>query len=250
MFSKYHIKGRWPTSERFVFASCDNTYFDQFAERFEKSFKQHFDLPVHLHLINPQTEQMMLCSQWGVTYTYNHIDDGLYKERVDAVKKSKPDISDEVANREVYWGFCQAIRFWMLGQYQTEKQNIVVADIDCVAVQKPTNLQWQDLFAKTQFSKHYDRVMATFCMFTGDNLQQTKEFADWIENYDKETGIRNGVDQLAMAKIFTKPNRLPNGWISHEDTKDEQSIKRKIKANIVFHSKGTRGKSIDLSKYL
>jgi len=250
MFSKYHIKGSWPKAEKFVFASCDNTYFDQFADRFQKSFKKHFDLPVHLHLINPQTEQMMLCSKWGVTYTFNHIDNGQYQQRVDAVKNHQLIKSDEVAKRSVYWGFCQAIRFWMLGQYQTDRQNVVVADIDCVAVRKPSDLQWQQLFAKTQFSKYYDRIMATFCVFTGANLQQTKQFSDWIADYDKQTGIRNGVDQFAMYKVFTEPNRLPNGWISHEDTKNVKSIKRKINANIVFHSKGTTAKSIDLSKYL
>jgi len=172
----------------------------------------------------------------------------MQKRRNAVIKTQK--LTDEVAQKSVLWGFCQAVRFWLLGQYQTAQQDIVMCDIDCVAVQTPTVDQTNQLFSCTQFSVHKGRTMATFCAFSGRQLAQTQQLSRWIEQYDLDTGIRNGVDQLALKKCITNLVTLPAGWISHEDTPTDKSVLRKINHNIVFHSKGTRGKSVDLSCYL
>ena len=53
MFNHTEIQGQWPTADRFVLASCDSVYFDQFADRFVKRFRKRLGMPIHLHLINP-----------------------------------------------------------------------------------------------------------------------------------------------------------------------------------------------------
>jgi len=249
MFNIKDIHGTWPTHPRFIMASSDSTYFDQFADRFCPSFTKQFGLPVHLHLIDPTETQIALCESWRVSWTCNYLDPYVMQKRIRAVEKEQQATSD-IAKQSVLWGFCQAVRFWLLGSLQTDQQSVVVADIDCAAVQKPTPAQIDQLFSSTQFSIYKGRTMATFCAFAGQQLLQTQQLAQWIEQYDHKTGIRNAVDQLALKKCISNPTALPAGWISHEDTPTDKSVLRKVNRNIIFHSKGTRGKSINLSAYL
>jgi len=127
---------------------------------------------------------------------------------------------------------------------------VIVSDIDSAAVQTPSAVQTAELLARTQFSVYNNRIMATFCVFSGKQLALAKAISQWIEQYDQTFTIHNGVDQTALKKCISHPNILPAGWISHIDTKNKKAIKIKINNNIVFHSKGTRGKTIDLSAYL
>ena len=249
MFNIKDIHGTWPTHPRFIMASSDSTYFDQFADRFCPSFTKQCGLPVHLHLINPTKTQIALCESWRVSWTCNYLDPFQMQKRIRAVQKTQK-LTNEVSHRSVLWGFCQAVRFWLLGKYQSAHQDVVLADIDCVAVQTPSTEQLDQLFSCTQFSIHNNRTMATFCAFAGKQLAQTQQLAHWIEQYDHDHGIRNAVDQLALKECIINPSVLPTGWISHEDTPTAESVLHKVKHNIVFHSKGTRGKSIDLSAYL
>jgi hypothetical protein len=126
----------------------------------------------------------------------------------------------------------------------------VVADIDAVTVQSPTPEQLATLFSCTQFSIYKNRTMATFCVFAGSELHTARELSDWIGQYDLKHSIHNAVDQLALKKCVPNPQPLPSEWISHDDTPTNKSVLRKVNRNIIFHSKGTRGKSISLDQYL
>ena len=249
MFNTADIHGRWPTHPRLVLASCDTRYFDQFADRFRFSFQKRLGLPVHLHLINPTETQITLCEQWTVSYTAEYLSPHAVDRRVQWCMENRGK-DREKAHDDVMAGYSQAVRFWLLGKYQQSSQSVIVSDIDAVAVQSPTEDQLSALCDRTQFSIYKGRTMATFCYFAGKEPQQTQAVSKWIQNYDQTYSIHNGVDQRALKHCIPDPNSLPAGWISHEDTPTDQSVLQKINRNIVFHSKGTRGKSINLSAYL
>ena len=249
MFNKTDIHGTWPTHPRLVLASCDSCYFDLFADRFRFSFQKRLGLPVHLHLINPTKTQITLCEQWLVSYTAEYLSPTKFDSRVQWCIKNRKK-SQEQAQDDVMAGYSQAVRFWLLGRYQLAQQSVIVADIDAVAVQSPTPEQLSALFNCTQFSIYKNRTMATFCVFVGSELHTVREISDWIAQYDLKHSIHNAVDQSALKKCVPSPQALPSEWISHDDTPTDKSVLRKVNRNIIFHSKGTRGKSIDLSQYL
>ena len=249
MFNTTDIHGTWSTHPRLVLASCDNRYFDQFADRFCRSFRKRLGLPVHLHLINPTKTQITLCNQWTVSHTVEYISLPELDRRVQWCIRNRKK-SQEQAQADVIAGYSQAIRFWLLGKYQQPYQSVVVADIDAVAVQSPTEEQLATLFSGTQFSIYKNRTMATFCVFTGSEIKTVQDISDWIAQYDLKHSIHNAVDQSALKKCVLNPLALPSVWISHDDTPTDKSVLSKINRNIIFHSKGTRGKSIDLSAYL
>jgi hypothetical protein len=249
MFNTKDIHGTWPTHSQMVLASCDARYFDLFADRFSSSFQKRLGLPVHLHLINPTETQITLCEQWTVSYTAEYLSPYAVDRRVQWCIRNR-NKNQELAHDDVMAGYSQAIRFWLLGKYQQPDQSVIVSDIDAVAVQSPTHEQLSALCSHTQFSIYKDRTMATFCVFAGSTLIQTQELSQWIDTYDQQKSIHNAVDQLALKKCIPYPMALPAGWISHDDTPTDKSVLRKINGNIIFHSKGTRGKSIDLSVYL
>jgi len=249
MFNQQNIHGAWPTHSRVILASCDARYFDHFADRFRASFQKRMDLPVHLHLINPTETQITLCEQWHVTHTVEYISPSELDRRVQWCMRNR-NKSQALAQDDVIAGYSQAVRFWLLGRYQLPHQSVVVADIDAVAVQSPTPEQLSALFNCTQFSIYKNRTMATFCVFVGNEIKTAQDISLWIEQYDLKHSIHNAVDQSALKKCVLNPLALPSGWISHDDTPTDKSVLRKVNRNIIFHSKGTRGKSIDLSQYL
>jgi hypothetical protein len=249
MFNQQNIHGAWPTHPRVILASCDARYFDHFADRFRASFQKRMDLPVHLHLINPTETQITLCEQWHVTHTVEYISPSELDRRVQWCMRNR-NKSQALAQDDVIAGYSQAVRFWLLGRYQLPHQSVVVADIDAVAVQSPTPEQLSALFNCTQFSIYKNRTMATFCVFVGNEIKTAQDISLWIEQYDLKHSIHNAVDQSALKKCVLNPLALPSGWISHDDTPTDKSVLRKVNRNIIFHSKGTRGKSIDLSQYL
>jgi hypothetical protein len=65
-----HVIGDWPTHERFILTSCDDKYFDQYFPRFYKTYKEHWHLPIHVHIIDPSDISMQRLDKLDVSYTH------------------------------------------------------------------------------------------------------------------------------------------------------------------------------------
>lgn len=57
-----------------VYTACDTEYFDQFAKIFCISVQQVANLPVHLHLFNPRSDQIEWCQQHDIGITWETVD--------------------------------------------------------------------------------------------------------------------------------------------------------------------------------
>ena len=64
------IQGAWPTHERMILVSCDETYFNRYFPRFYKTFTKHWQLPIHAHLIDPSKESLARLTKLGVSHTW------------------------------------------------------------------------------------------------------------------------------------------------------------------------------------
>ncbi len=219
------VIGNWPTHSRFILTSCDDKYFEQYFPRFYKTFKKHWKLPIHVHIIDPSHRSMQRIKSLDLSYTYCTTD------------------KDVLKHPYSYVTYYQAQRFILLGYKLLDNQSVIVADVDSYALREPSEKQKHTLESDMAFTEYNNRLMATFCNFHYSRKYHAKKAAVRMKNLIQNTD-RIGVDQLVIKEIFGKfyYNSLPHRiWIRHHDnrTNSDQVLHNQC---LIYHEKGTRGK--------
>lgn len=220
------VIGDWPKHQRFILTSCDTKYFDQYFPRFYKTYSEHWSLPIHVHIIDPTQNARYRLDRLPVTYTHCVTDKAILKFPYS------------------YETYCQAQRFILLGHKMLENQSVIVADVDSYALRTPNEEQKQYLGAGMAFTQYNNRLMATFCNFHYSQNKNAKQAAERMEKLIKTTDTI-GVDQLVIKQIFKQHpyNNLPHRqWIRHDDVKTAEDLDKHNQC-LIYHEKGTRGKS-------
>ena len=219
------IIGDWPTEKRFILTSCDDVYFRQYFPRFFKTYTEHWALPIHVHIIDGSLDSFRKLDKLKLSYTSCQTDKQVLKWPYS------------------YETYCQAQRFIILGHHMLEGQSVIVADVDCYALRKPSKKQQDILESDMAFTEYNKRLMATFCNFHHRRMQHAKKAAvrmkALIQNSDTI-----GVDQSVIKEVFSKfhyNNLIHRQWIRHHDVKTEDDLKLHNKC-LIYNEKGTRGK--------
>ena len=73
------LQGSLPASGFYLYAACDEYYFDQYAESFVTSARMNSGHPVHLHVFNPRPDQVnRFQSLDGVSMSFEHVNENLF----------------------------------------------------------------------------------------------------------------------------------------------------------------------------
>ena len=226
------VIGNWPKHDKFILTSCDDKYFQEYFPRFYKTYTEHWQLPIHVHIIDPWTGTKERLDKLDVSYTYCSTDPMVLKWPYS------------------YVTYCQAQRFILLGHNLLEGQSVIVADVDSYALRRPNQEQKQFAQSDMAFTKYCDlfkkkepKLMATFSNFHHSQKASAKEAAIKMQQLIEDTDTI-GVDQSVIKEIFeTLPyNNLKHGeWIRHYDVKTNKDL-REHNQCLIYHEKGTRGK--------
>ena len=219
------VIGEWPNIDRFILTSCDEKYFQQYFPRFYKTYKEHWQLPIHVHIVDPSDNSIQRLAGIDVSYTYCTTDKSVLKWPYS------------------YETYCQAQRFILLGHNLLEHQSVIVADVDSYALKTPTQSQKETLRSDMAFSTYNDRLMATFCNFHHGRRTQARRSAVKMQQLIEQTD-RIGVDQAVIKEIFKDlPYNDLNDkvWIRHKNVKTKQDL-QEHNNRLIYHEKGTRGK--------
>ena len=130
-----------------------------------------------------------------------------------------------------------------MGSNMTEKQSVIVADVDAYAQHTPSEQQAQMLFSNSAFTKYRNRLMATFCHFHPKQIKQVRQLSSMIVDQLNKCFVL-GMDQKALAELFmdNRINLKLMEWIRHQDVKMLSDIE-KHKMPLIYHEKGLRGKN-------
>ena len=142
-----NVIGDWPKNKKFILTSCDAQYFDQYFPRFYKTYSEHWNLPIHVHIINPTQISRYRLDRLNLSYSYSNTD---------------PEVLKWPYSHETY---CQAQRFILLGYKMLEHQSVLVADVDSYSLRQPNDEQRELVSSGMSFTKYNCRLMATFCNF-------------------------------------------------------------------------------------
>ncbi len=220
------VIGEWPIHDEFILTSCDEKYLDKYFPRFYMTFTKKWQLPVHVHVIDPSDQTLQKLERLGISHTYCKTDSSILKWQYS------------------YETYCQAQRFILLGHKVRSNQHVIVADVDSYALKQPSESQHQHLVKDMAFTTYNGRLMATFCHFhpsrRKESLEAAKQMASDIQHTDMI-----GVDQKVIKQFFKELpyTELRNGeWIRHYDVKTEDDLKQHNQC-LIYHEKGTRGKN-------
>ena len=239
------VQGSWPTHERFILVSCDEKYLNKYFPRFYKTFTQHWRLPIHAHLIDPSKKSLARLEQLGVSHTWCHTEDYDWQNAIAVFRKESntmPQHSDEAVKQWLYECYCQCQRFVVLGANMTDKQSVIVADVDAYAQKTPSKKQKQLLFSCSAFTEFHGRLMATFCHFHPDQLSQIRQLSSMIVDQLTNFFVL-GMDQKGLKELFMTASidLKHEEWIRHLDIKKKKDLKLHAKS-LIYHEKGRRGK--------
>lgn len=219
------VIGEWPNRDRFILTSCDDKYFQQYFPRFYKTYKEHWQLPIHVHIIDPSKGSLAKLESLDLSYTSCTTDPAVLKWPAS------------------YVTYCQAQRFILLGHNLTQNQSVLVADVDSYSLRAPNETQRKLASSDMAFTVYNKRLMATFCNFHYKRRTQAKQAAIKMQQLIENTDTV-GVDQLVIKELF---EHLPRNdlahkvWIRHRNVKTKQDLKEHNNC-LVYHEKGTRGK--------
>ena len=219
------VIGDWPTHQRFILTSCDDKYFNRYFPRFYKTYRQHWQLPIHVHVIDPSDKSLQRLTDLNVTYSHCKTDTKVLKWQYS------------------YETYCQAQRFILLGHNLLTNQSVIVADVDSYALKDPSNSQKHILESDMAFTEYNGRLMATFCNFHYGRKTLAKKSAVKMQELIEQTDTI-GVDQLVIKEIFKSLpyNKLKHEeWIRHFDNRTDVDAKKHNQC-LIYHEKGTRGK--------
>lgn len=241
------IIGIWPSHKQLLLCSCDDVYLNKYFPRFYQTFTKHWQLPIHVHVIDPikkslaKLEALKLKNdRFSYTYCETRNYDWLQQVQKFKQRNAVNGHTDAVIKQWLYESYCQCQRFVVMGEHIQNDQSVIVADVDAYAQHKPTEQQRAYLLENTGFTHYKDRLMATFCHFHSKDITKTKQLAKNILNNTFEIGL----DQTAIKKIFQNADTvdLKNGeWIRHWDIKTAADQRAHAKC-LIYHAKGLRGK--------
>ena len=153
------VIGDWPLYDKFILTSCDESYLNRYFPRFYKSFTQKWQLPIHVHVVDPSAQSLQRLEKLQVSHTYCKTNNNILKWPYS------------------YVTYCQAQRFILLGHNLLQGQSVTVADVDSYALHKPNETQKQTLESDMAFTEFNGRLMATFCNLHYRRRTNAKEAA-------------------------------------------------------------------------
>jgi hypothetical protein len=244
------IKGDWLKQDRLVLCSCDEKYFNTYFDRFYNSFKNKWQLPIHIHIIDPSQQSLKWLNDKNISHTWCNTDSYDWVTTINKFKIEVPthnNVDNETVKQWLYEGYTQCQRFVVLGNNMTASQSVIVSDVDAYAQHKPTKKDKKFLFSNTAFSYYKHRTMATFCHFHPKDLKKVKEVAKRIVDTIDKDYFKLGLDQKILKEVYPMEReyqtytKLDKGWIRHFDVKSDNDKLHHSKC-LIYHRKGRRGK--------
>lgn len=210
----------------FVYAACDETYFDEFAGPFINSASKNTTHKIHLHLFNPRKDQIQYCKDKDVSISYESVpleifekaankwlqsDSNVEHKRqiLDAMKKSG---DKQIINR-IQKTYFACARFVRLNEIVVLPRKIFAIDVDAVIRNNISLLK-----ADCDLYIHKNRqFLAGGIYLTGTNNSQRflKEYATCLIDNITKDNLYWTLDQDILDTIVPKyiHDELPRSLI-------------------------------------
>lgn len=239
--------GNLPDVPFFVYAACDEHYFDEFGKCFAVSAQANSKVPVHLHLFNPRPDQLDFCHARSISVTYEYVTLDLFENAANALSRQEsPQLkstltamskgSDSTIVERIQKTYYACARFMRLAELQS---SALLLDVDAV-VRKPipTLGNEHDIHLHRIFGKKARCLAgAIYINNTANGQQFIKDYANALMSTITQDRIYWGVDQDLLDTVVSNYNhgQLPTSLIDWNMQPD----------SVIWTAKGTR-KSLEV----
>lgn len=240
------LNGNLCHSNFFIFAACDEHYFDDFAPGLVNSIKANTAHRIHLHIFNPRADQLDFCHKNDVSVSYEHVSLNLFAPAADkwlnehteetlknqrlrtltAMSKGN-DYNIQDRMRKTYYACARFIRL----QELVSDQSFFAIDVDALVRKSITISSDRDLTIHFVPGKK-SRFLAGGIHGSEKTLPFLKEYSARLNDFIEQDYIYWGLDQDLLDEIVPKYNwcQLPETYIDWNMRVD----------SAVWTAKGTR----------
>lgn len=226
------IQGKLDCTDFFIFAACDEKYFDEFAIPLIKSIQHNSGNQIHLHIFNPRGDQLEFCQQHNVSFTFENITRDQFKQaeqrwkvvptnaleldQYNRVITAMAKSSDSSLIHRIEKTYYACARFIRLSEILTENCSVFAIDIDAIVrKQVPVLSTKPDLFIHRIEGKKA-RFLAGGMYI--NNLKFLQDYATILKEKINNDYLYWGLDQDLLENIVSqyKFDRLPISLIDWE----------------------------------
>lgn len=227
------LNGSCTQQKFFIYAACDQKYFDEFGQEFIHSVQQNTDMGIHMHVFNPTEPQIEFCNAAdNVSMTYEHVPLDLfrpaaarwttvpevepaksqYERSLTAMSKGR-DINILERMQKTYYACARFIRLAQLFDATTA----LCVDVDAVVRKPIPALSLAQDFYIHRITGKKARFLAggLYLNPTVATSQFLHEYADRLESYITQDYLYWGLDQDLLDLVVPKYNcgQLPISYI-------------------------------------
>lgn len=240
------LYGKLNAKDFFIYAACDQDYFDQFAKSLITSIKVNSSDAIHLHIFNPRADQLQFCTENSVSVTYEYVLEDYFKSaankwsntnltplQLDQKRRTETAMTkgnDKSLLERIQKTYYACARFIRLSQL-VEGQQFLAMDVDAIVRKSLQPLSGSDIFLH--------RVSGAKARFLAGGIYGTEtanrflyQYSDSILDYLSADYLYWGLDQDILEVIV--PNyswgQLPYSYIDWEMKNDSH----------IWTAKGTR----------
>jgi hypothetical protein len=228
------LHGKLKANGFFIYAACDDIYFDEFAHSIINSVTANTSLHLHLHLFNPRDDQLYLLeSKEQVSFSYEYvnlnnfhaaaskwnsppastIEHSRYLSTIGAMQRGG-DNSIQDRMRKTYYACARFIRLYQLFE---KTLPFLAIDIDAVVRKNiPLLPSTHDLyFHRITGPKARFLAGGLYCNNTTSSLKFLNEYSTVLEKNIRNDYLFWGLDQFVLEDIVPKYNwgNLPLEYI-------------------------------------
>ncbi len=215
------LQGNLNQEKFFIYAACDENYFDEFGRALISSIQQNSIVPLHLHLYNPRPDQLEFCRERLVSVTYENVSindftkaserwksvpsDKTEKIRYDRIMTSITKGQDKSKAERMMKTYFACARFIRLAEIINSKKSVFLMDIDAIFRKELPKLSNHVDFYIYK-NKKSDQFLAGGIYLTGsgNSFDFLQEYATMLRNEIENDYLYWSLDQDILDKIVPK----------------------------------------------
>jgi hypothetical protein len=247
------LQGNLSCNNFFLYAACDRNYFNEYALPFINSAKLNSGCEVHLHIFNPSEDQLNLCKEKNISYSYEYVDSNnftkaanrwsvepkTHKEKLNydriltAMKKSN-DLSVLDRIQKTYYA---CARFVRLQELLKSNSKFFAVDIDAVVRKSIPNINGVNEIYMHKIVGAKARILAGGLYCVNSQNKFLTEYSNILKDHINKDNMHWGLDQDVLFDIVEKYNigNLSKSYIDWDMRQD----------SIIWTAKGSR-KELDI----
>lgn len=214
------LQGKLSCNNFFIYAACDEKYFDEFGKVLVNSIRKNSSDDIHIHIFNPRQDQIEFCQNQNISLTYEYAPlelftaaaerwntvptDPVEKHNYDRILTSMSKGGDKSIAERIQKTYFACARFIRLAELVTSSNTAFSIDVDAVVRANIPRLGSDYDFFLHHITGKKARFLAGGMYINPTGQTFLNEYAAVLKQYIANDDIHWGLDQDVLDPIVPK----------------------------------------------